>query len=112
MLAIGLSGILIRAANVRPRWFEVGVQLVAVDTLVHNFLHRTGILKRLKATHPYGVGCYRPGGCAEIIARVARQIDARAFNPSFPALFPRFVQLAIWSIAASRASTSQRQPHR
>ena len=102
VLAIGLSGILIGAANVRPRWFEVGVQLIAVDTLVHNFLHRTGILRRFKATHPYGVGCYRPGGCADIIARVARQIDARAFNPSFPALFPRFVQLAIWQYCSQQ----------
>ena len=25
-----------------------------VDTLVHNFLHRTGILQRLSADHPYG----------------------------------------------------------
>jgi hypothetical protein len=96
VLAIGLSGILIGAADVRPKWLEVGMQLIAVDTLVHNFLHRTGILARFKATHPYGVGCYRPGGCADIIARVARQIDARAFNPSFPAFLPRFVQLAIW----------------
>jgi hypothetical protein len=24
------------------------------------------------------------------------QIDARAFNPTYPAIFPRFVQLAIW----------------
>ena len=27
---------------------------------------------------------------------VASQIDARQFNRSFPAVFPRFVQLAIW----------------
>ena len=59
----------------------------AVDTLVHNFLHRTGILARFRATHPYGAACYRPGGCADIIARAARQIDVRAFNPSLPA-FP------------------------
>jgi hypothetical protein len=44
VLAIGLSGILIGAADVRPRWLQVGLQLIAVDTLVHNFLHRTGIL--------------------------------------------------------------------
>jgi hypothetical protein len=96
ILAMAMSGILIGAADVRPRWLEVGVHLIAVDTLVHNFLHRTGILARCKATHPYGPGCYRPGGCAEIIARAAQQIDARAFNPTFPAIFPRFVQLAIW----------------
>jgi hypothetical protein len=32
---MALSGILIDAGNVRPRWLEVGVPLIAVDTLVH-----------------------------------------------------------------------------
>jgi len=96
VLAMGLSDILIGAADVRPRWLEVGVQLIAVDTLVHNFLHRTGILARFMADHPYGPGCYRLGGCADIIRLVASQIDARQFNHAFPQVFPRFVQLAIW----------------
>jgi hypothetical protein len=96
VLAMALSGILIGAADVRPRWLEVGLHLIAVDTLVHNFLHRTGILRRFKATHPYGLGCYRPGGCADIVRAVANQIDVRQFNRSFPQVFPRFVQLAIW----------------
>jgi len=96
VLTMVLSGILIGAADGRPRWLEVGVQLIAVDTLVHNFLHRTGILTRLNAAHPYGPGCYRPGGCADIIRQVVNQIDARQFNPSFPKVFPRFVQHAIW----------------
>ncbi len=96
VLAMALSNILIGVADVRPKWLEVGVQLIAVDTLVHNFLHRTGILARLKAAHPYGLGCYRPGGCADIIRLVAGKIDARQFNRSFPQVFPRFVQLAIW----------------
>ena len=96
VLAMALSGILIGAAEVRPGWLEVGVQLIAVDTLVHNFLHRTGILNRFRAPHPYGPGCYRPGGCADIIRLVARRIDARQFNRAFPRVFPRFVQLSIW----------------
>jgi hypothetical protein len=96
VLAMAMSGILIGAADVRARWLEVGVHLIAVDTLVHNFLHRTGILSRFKAAHPYGSGCYRPGGCADIIRLVASQIDARQFNRAFPAVFPRFVQLTIW----------------
>ena len=96
VLAMALSGILIGAAEVRPRWREVGVQLIAVDTLVHNFLHRTGILHRFAADHAYGANCYRPGGCAEILRLVADRIDARQFNPEFPAIFPRFVQHAIW----------------
>ncbi len=96
VLAMALSGILIGAAKVRPSWLQVGVQLIAVDTLVHNFLHRTGILARLNASHPYGPSCYGPGGCAEIIRLVASKIDARQFNRSFPQVFPRFVQLAVW----------------
>ena len=31
---------------------------------------------------------------------VADRIDARAFNPAFPAVFPRFVQHAIWRYCA------------
>jgi hypothetical protein len=75
----------------RPRWLEVGVPLIAVDTLVHHFLHRTGILNRLKTAHPYGLGCYQPGGCANIIRLVAKRINARQFNRTFPQVFPRAV---------------------
>jgi len=74
--------------------------MIAVDTLVHNFLHRTGILHRLHGSHRYGPGCYRPSGCADIIEQVAGRIDAREFNPEFPATFPRFVQRAIWFYCA------------
>jgi hypothetical protein len=96
VLTMALSGILIGAADARPRWLEVGVALIAVDTLVHNFLHRTGILARFNAAHAYGLRCYQSGGCADIIQAVAGQIDARQFNRSFPKVFPRFVQHAIW----------------
>ena len=96
VLAMALSGILIGAADGRPRWLEVAASMIAIDTLVHNFLHRTGILNRLKAAHSYGPDCYRPGGCAAIIRLVAQRIDARQFNRTFPQVFPRFVQLAIW----------------
>ena len=74
--------------------------MIAIDTLVHNFLHRTGILHRFGADHAYGAACYRPGGCADIIEAVAERIDARDFNPAFPAVFPRFVQHAIWRYCA------------
>ena len=29
---------------------------------------------------------------------MASRIDARRFNPSFPAAFPRYLQKAIWSL--------------
>jgi hypothetical protein len=99
VLAMALSTLLL-AAGRRPLWVEVGATFVAVDTLVHNFLHRTGILQRLSADHPYGDRCYRPGGCAGILHLVAAHIDARQFNPAFPATFPRFVQSAIWAYCA------------
>jgi hypothetical protein len=76
------------------------VGMIAIDTLVHNLLHRTGILSRFGVEHGYGAACYQPGKCADVIYRVAQQIDARAFNPAFPAIFPRFVQHAIWRFCA------------
>jgi hypothetical protein len=53
-----------------------------------------------KRNNGYGVACYRPGGCADIIQAVAERIDARQFNPHFPQTFPRFVQYAIWQYCA------------
>ncbi|MFY9835015.1 MAG: hypothetical protein WAK55_00820, partial [Xanthobacteraceae bacterium] len=99
VLAMALSTLLLAAPR-RPLWTEVGATFVAVDTLVHNFLHRTGILRRLSADHPYGDRCYRPGGCAEDLHLLPANIDARQFNPAFPATFPRFVQSAIWRYCA------------
>jgi hypothetical protein len=99
VLAMALSSLLLSAGK-RPLWREVGATFIAVDTLVHNFPHRTGILGRLCADHPYGDRCYRPGGCADIVALIAARIDAREFNPAFPKTFPRFVQSAIWRYCA------------
>jgi hypothetical protein len=100
VLTMALSGLLLGAPRKLRLWREVGASMIAIDTLVHNFLHRTGILHRFGAAHAYGSACYRPGGCSEIIEAVAERIDARAFNPAFPAVFPRFVQHAIWRYCA------------
>ena len=100
VLAMAMSSLLLCAGRPRPLWLEVGATFVAVDTLVHNFLHRAGILQRLSADHPYGDRCYQPGGCAGILGLIAAHIDARQFNPAFPATFPRFVQSAIWQYCA------------
>jgi hypothetical protein len=59
------------------RWQQVGASMIAIDTLVHNFLVRTGILARFDADHSYGAACYQAGGCADIMAAVANRIDAR-----------------------------------
>jgi hypothetical protein len=100
VLAMALSDLLLASDAKRPTWSEAGAVMIAVDTLVHNFLHRTGILRDLRADHPYGPRCYAPGGCATIIERLAASIDARRLNPVFPANFPRFVQHAIWRFCA------------
>ena len=100
VLTMALSGLLLGAPNKLRLWREVGAGMIAIDTLVHNFLARTGILHRFGADHAYGSACYRAGGCAEIIETVASRIDARAFNPAFSAVFPRFVQHAIWRYCA------------
>jgi hypothetical protein len=100
VLMMALSHLFLGAPRSRRRWRQVGGSMIAVDTLVHNFLHRTGILHRFDADHAYGPACYRPGGCAEIIETVADQIDARQFDRRFPRTFPRFVQRAIWHYCA------------
>jgi hypothetical protein len=96
VLTMALSQLLLGAPRAQRHWREVGGSMVAVDTLVHGFLHRTGILDRFDARHSYGPACYRPRGCAEIIETVAGEIDASQFDRRFPPRFPRFVQYAIW----------------
>ena len=96
VLAMALASILLAAQDARTHWHETGGSMIAIDTLVHNFLHRTGILARFDAAHPYGPRCYAKNGCAEIIEKIASRIDARQFNKSFPANFPRYIQYAIW----------------
>ena len=66
VLTMALSCILLGAPKKMSLWTEVGASMIAIDTLVHNFLHRTGILHRFDAKHAYGLACYRPGGCATL----------------------------------------------
>lgn len=101
VLCMSLATLFAAVAEARPEWAHIGTQMVAVDTLVHNFLHRTGILGRLNANHPYGPRCYATGQCADILRAVSRQIDARRFNAAYPANFPRFVQHALWRYCAA-----------
>jgi hypothetical protein len=100
VLTMALSGLLIGAPADQSHWRAVGAAMITVDTLVHNFLIRTGILGRFGADHPYGNDCYGPTGCAEILDQVAAAIDARQFNPAFPQTFPRFIQHAAWRYCA------------
>jgi hypothetical protein len=95
-----LSEVLLVGDPDRERWVATGASMMAVDSIVHAFLHRTGALGRFGAHHPYGPACYAPGGCAELIEGLAARVDAREFNAAFPAYFPRFVEVAIWAFCA------------
>jgi hypothetical protein len=103
VLAMTLSSILMAASPQRPFWFDIGSQMIVIDTLVHNWLGRTGILSAFEANHAYGPQCYQPNGCAEIIRLAAARIDARTFNSAYPATFPTFIQNALWRYCAADA---------
>ena len=96
VLSMSFANLLQGADPHRPRWVATGATMIAVDRLVHNFLVRTGIVRRVGAPHPYGPGCYRETGCAAIIDRLARQIDARKYDLAAPTYCPRLIQFALW----------------
>jgi hypothetical protein len=80
---------------------RVGAKMVAIDTLVHNFLARTGTLDEYQKPHKYGPACHTQKGCVGVIEEIAQEIDCRKYNPNYPAYFPRLVQLYIWGYCAS-----------
>ena len=96
VLSMALASMLLAAPQTKPTWHEVGASFIAVDTLVHNWLHRTGILKNCGVAHPYGQRCVGENGCTAIIEKISNRIDARQFNNAFPKVFPRYIQFAIW----------------
>jgi len=100
VLSMSMATLLLGADPERAEWIEAGGRMIAVDSLVHNLMHRTGILQFMKARHEYGEGCYREGGCSKIIERVSATIDARKFSRAYPKDFPRFVQFALWKFCA------------
>lgn len=102
--SMGLADLLLAADLHRERWVATGAGMIVIDSLLHNHLHRTGVLRRFGAEHPYGQRCYASGGCSDLIRGLAARIDARQFNATFPADFPRFIQFAIWRLC----STSER----
>lgn len=79
--------------------------MVAVDTLVHAFLERTGTLKRFKKDHSYGEKrCHSKGGCIEVINEIARRIDCKRFNDEYPSYYPRMVQACIWKFCTDNCN--------
>ena len=100
VLSLALVTLLLGGRPRDSRWQSAGARLIVIDTLVHNWLHRTGILNDLDARHLYGPKCYGPDGCAAILRRAALQIDARRYGADNPPVFPRLIQYAIWRFCA------------
>jgi hypothetical protein len=94
VLSLALVVLLLGGRPGDSRWQAAGAELVVIDTLVHNWLHRSGILNDLDAWHRYGAKCYGPNGCADIVRRAALLIDARRYSSDNPPAFPRLIQSA------------------
>ncbi|WP_050589941.1 hypothetical protein [Mesorhizobium sp. L103C119B0] len=91
-----LSQILLNAGPDRERWHAVGASVVVVDSLVHNFLHRTGTLSAYEGDHLYGERCYGPASCETIL----RDLAARLSTPA-GSISPRSLQHAVWRFCAA-----------
>ena len=102
VLNLAFANLLLAADPTRVRWVEVGASMITVDRLIYNFLHRTGILEHWGSSHQFGPACYRSGGCAPIIDRAARRLDAREFYPTFPPYFPHFIEYSLWAFCAQQ----------
>ena len=99
VISMALSDLLLASPN--PDWRRLGAEFIVVDRLIHNFMHRSGILKRHDCEHAYGPGCYSENGCAKLLLSLSRGIDMRRYHHAFPQPFPRFVQTAIWRYCAA-----------
>src|SRR5260370_41816325 len=60
------TGVLTAAPSSRPNWFEAGSQMIAGDTMLHNFLHPTGLLKQFDSAHGYSTACYQHARCGGV----------------------------------------------
>lgn len=100
VISMALTTLLLSAPARKRNWRDAGRSLIVVDSLVHNFLHRSGLIDVLGEPHPYGRKCYLENGCFDVLGGLSKLVDARRFNANFPAFFPRFVQLAVWRYCA------------
>lgn len=101
LAAMMLAVLLCSAGPQRPFWIEVGLSMVAIDSLVHNFLHRTGILHAYGVQHLYGHNCVGQGGCEAIIRDLAERLSERSSFLAGPPISPRELQHAIWRFCAA-----------
>ena len=51
LISMSLASLLIAGGRQRSRWVRVGRSMIVIDSLVHNFLHRSGILEAYGSAH-------------------------------------------------------------
>src|SRR6185369_15632884 len=103
LISMSLSWILIAGGRHRRKGVKIGRSMIVIDSLVHNFLHRSGILKAYRRPHAYGTACYGPKGCEAVLRDIAAKIDLKALNQALPSDSPRLIQLAIWRFCGESA---------
>jgi hypothetical protein len=100
VLTMALANLFLAAGPSRKKWQMAGANLVVIDTLVHNWLGRTGLVSNHGRRHAFGPDCYSAQGCASVVKWLAHDIDATSYSRFYPRYFPRFVQHAIWRFCA------------
>ena len=107
VLTMTLSCILLAAPRGRETWVEVGASMIAIDTLVHNFLVRTGILAPVPTPNTPTARPATGQAAAPISlpARPSRSTPVRLIRASRPS-FPGSSSTRSGGTAPSLASTS------
>lgn len=96
-----LADLVLAIAGDNQLLLAVAAQTVVIDRVVHNILMRTGALEHAGKRHQFGEGCYKPGGCADLIFKVSHRIDAKRIDHRWPSYAPRLVQHALWRFGAA-----------
>jgi len=106
VLNMALSDFLIAVDPARELWRLAGSHMVAIDSLVHNLLHRTGTLAERGAEHAYGPTCYRPGKCADIVRQLHTSLTPANWTRRFQRCFLAWCNTRCGTSVPRMASTS------
>ena len=106
VIAMALASFLMGAGRTRRGWFAVGASFVVVDTLVHNFLHRTGILDRLEPAIRMGRRATGPVAALTFLLTLPRASMPVGLIQGFRRRFPGSSPAQSGGTAPNQGSTS------
>jgi hypothetical protein len=113
VLSMALANFLLAGDARRVVWIEAGAVMIAVDTLVHNFLHRTGILGRLRRGSPLWTRLLRAGRLRRNPRTDCRQHRCPPVQPGLPCqLSPVRAARGVGFLCRGRARPVQRPADR